>query len=182
MKKGGTFNLSKKEPSLQKIMIGVGWELKTGNPVDLDASAMMLGTNGKLPADEFFIFYNNLKSPDGAVQHTGDNRTGIGDGDDEIILANLNLIDKRVQEILIIVTIHEASVRRHNFGLLSDAYIRLVDAETKREILTYDLDASFAQYTGIEFGKLQRIDGEWHFVASGIGSAKGLEGYVNAYA
>lgn len=181
LKKGSAFNLSKKEPSLQKIMIGVGWELKSGNSVDLDASAFMLGDNGKLPANEYFVFYNNLKSPDGSVKHTGDNRTGIGDGDDEMILANLNLIDKRVQEILIVVTIHEAMVRRHSFGLLKDAYIRLVDVETKREILTYDLDDSFSKYTDVEFGKLQRIDNEWHFVASGIGGTKGLEGYVNAY-
>ncbi len=182
LKKGHSFNLSKKEPSLKKIMIGLGWELKTTSLLDLDASVFMLGGNGKLPADEFFIFYNNLKSPDGAVQHTGDNRTGAGDADDEIILANLSMIDSKVQEILIVVTIHDATARRHNFGLLNDAYIRLVDVETKREILSYDLDASFAQDTDIEFGKLQRINGDWHFVASGIGDKKGLEGYLNAYA
>jgi len=182
LKKGHSFNLSKKEPNLKKIMIGLGWELKTTSLMDLDASVFMLGGNGKLPADEFFVFYNNLKSPDGSVQHTGDNRSGAGDEDDEMILANLSMIDSKVNEILIVITIHEAIARRQNFGLLNDAYIRLVDVETKREILNYDLDASFAKDTDVEFGKLQRIDGEWHFVASGIGGTKGIEGYVEAYA
>lgn len=163
-------------------MIGLGWELKTTSLMDLDASVFMLGENGKLPADEFFVFYNNLKSPDGAVQHTGDNRTGAGDEDDEMILANLSMIDRKVSELLIVITIHEALLRRQNFGLLTDAYIRLVDMETKREILSYDLDESFAKDTDVEFGKLKKVDGEWLFIASGIGGTKGLEGYVNAYA
>lgn len=123
LKKGGRFNLTKKEPSLKKIMIGLGWELKNGNNVDLDASVFMLGANRKLPADEYFIFYNNLKSPDGAVQHTGDNRTGAGDGDDEMILANMPLIDNSISEILMTVSIHDGSSKGHNFGLLQDAYI-----------------------------------------------------------
>jgi tellurium resistance protein TerD len=182
LKKGHSFNLSKKEPSLKKIMIGLGWEQKNTSLMDLDASVFMLGGNGKLPADEFFIFYNNLKSPDGSLQHTGDNRTGAGDEDDEMILANLGMIDSKVNEILIVVTIHDAPARRHNFGLLKDAYIRLVDVETKREILSFDLDEGFATDTDVEFGKLQRVNGEWHFVASGIGGTKGIEGYVNAYA
>jgi tellurium resistance protein TerD len=182
LKKGHSFNLSKKEPSLKKIMIGLGWELRTNSLMDLDASVFMLGGNGKLPADEFFVFYNNLKSPDGSIQHTGDNRNGAGDEDDEMILANLNMIDSKVNEILIVVTIHDANARKQNFGYLQDAYIRLVDVESKREILSFDLDASFASSTDVEFGKLQRIDNEWHFVASGIGGSKGLEGYVNAYA
>ena len=118
LKKGGRFNLTKKEPSLKKIMIGLGWELKNGNNIDLDASVFMLGGNRKLPADEYFIFYNNLKSPDGAVQHTGDNRTGAGDGDDEMILANLPLIDSSVSEVLVTVSIHDGATKGHNFGLL----------------------------------------------------------------
>jgi tellurium resistance protein TerD len=182
LKKGDRFNFGKKEPALKKILIGLGWELKVGNPMDLDSSALMIGANGKLPADDFFVFYNNLKSPDGAVQHTGDNRTGIGEGDDEMILANLDLIDPRVNEILIVVSIYDAPVRRHHFGLLKDAYIRILDAETKREVLVYDLDADFSQFTDMAFGKLERVHGEWHFVAIGTGSKQGLEGYVNVYA
>jgi tellurium resistance protein TerD len=182
LKKGGVFNLSKKEPALKKIMIGLGWEMKAGNAIDLDASVFMIGQNGKLVSEEFFVFYNNLKSPDGAVQHTGDNRTGAGDEDDEMILANLPLIHPAVTDIIITVSIHEAEARKHHFGLLQSAYIRIMDVENKREVLRYDLDAEFTSSTDIEFGRLRKIDNEWNFVASGIGSNKGLQGYVDAYA
>jgi tellurium resistance protein TerD len=182
LNKGDKFNLSKKEPSLKKVMVGLGWEIKSGNTLDIDASVFMIGSNRKLPADEFFVFYNNLKSPDGAVQHTGDNRTGMGDGDDEMVLVNLPMIDNRVTELVFVVTIHEARVKMQNFGLLNDAYVRVVDVETKREILRYDLDASNANDTEVEFGKLQRIDNDWYFAALGIGSQKGLQGFVDTYA
>jgi tellurium resistance protein TerD len=182
LKKGGTFNLSKKEPVLKKIMVGLGWEMKPGVSLDLDCSVFMLGLNGKLPSDEFFVFYNNLKSPDSSIQHTGDNRTGADEGDDEMILANLPLVHPNVHEVLFIVSIHEADIRRHNFGMLKDAYIRIMDVESKREVLRYDLDAEFITNTDVEFGKLQRIDGDWNFVASGLGSNKGLQGFVDMYA
>ncbi len=182
LKKGGSFNLSKKEPALKKIMLGLGWEQKAGNQMDLDASVFMLGANGKLVAEEYLVFYNNLKSPDGSVQHTGDNRTGAGDEDDEMILANLSLINAGVNEIKIIISIHDAATRRHHFGLLQDAYIRIVDVENKREVLRYDLDAEFSGNSDVEFGKLQRIDGDWNFVASGLGANGGLQGYVDMYA
>lgn len=183
LKKGSSFNLTKKEPALKKVMIGLGWEIKPGAQMDLDASVFMLGSNGKLPADEYLIFYNNLKSPDGSVQHTGDNRSGAGDDDDEMILVNLPLVNTSINEVLVIASIHEASARRQNFGLLSDAYIRIVDVDTKREVLRYDLDAEFGNNTDVEFGKLHRgEDGDWHFTALGIGGNKGLEGYVGAFA
>lgn len=182
LKKGGSINLTKKEPTLKKIMIGLGWELNTTQTLDLDASMFMIGANGKLPADEYFIFYNNLKSPDSSVQHTGDNRTGDGEGDDEMILANLDLISADVKELIVVASIHEAETRRHKFGLLQDAYIRILDMESKREVLRYDLDAEFSDATDVEFGRLQRRDDGWYFVASGIGSTQGLEGYVNIYA
>jgi len=148
----------------------------------LDASIFMINSKGKLPQDEYFIFYNNLQSPDGAVKHTGDNRTGAGDDDDEMILANLDTISSNVAEILIIVSIHDAETRRHNFGMLTDAYIRILDVETKREILRYDLDAEYPTNTDIEFGRLRKENNEWIFVASGIGGNKGLQGYVDTYA
>ncbi len=182
LKKGNSFNLSKKEVSLKKIMVGLGWEVKSNSTLDLDVSVFMLGKNGKLPADEFFVFYNNLKSPDGAVQHTGDNRTGAGDEDDEMVLVNLPNISEAITEILFIVSIHEAAVRRQNFGNLKDAYIHIVDVETKREILRYDLDNEFGANYDVEFGKLSRIDGDWVFVASGIGDNKGLQGYIDNFA
>jgi tellurium resistance protein TerD len=181
LQKGGTLNLTKKEPSLKKVLIGLGWDFKTGYQVDLDASVFMLNTNGKLPQDDYFIFYNNLRSPEGAVQHTGDNRSGVGEDDDEMILANLSLVPNTIKDLVFVVTIHDAEARKHNFGLLSEAYIRLVDVETKREILRYDLDADFAKSTDVEFGRIQHIDGEWIFKASGIGGVAGLQGYVDKY-
>ena len=182
LKKGSTFNLTKKEPTLKKIMIGLGWEVKPGSTLDLDTSVFMINVSGKLPEDGYFVFYNNLNSPDGSVKHTGDNRTGAGDEDDEMILANLDAINSAITEILVVVSIHDAEARRHNFGLLSDAYIRIFDVDTKREILRYDLDADYPSNTDIEFGRLRRENGEWVFVATGIGGNKGLQGYVDAYA
>jgi tellurium resistance protein TerD len=183
LKKGMSFNLSKKEPSLQKAMVGLGWEIRSeGGTLDLDVSVFMLTANRKLLSDEYFVFYNNLKSPDGALQHTGDNRTGNDDDDDEIVLVNLSKIHPDIVEILFVVSIHEAETRRHHFGLLNDAYIRIVDVDSKREILRYDLDNEFGGSTDVEFGKLYRQDNEWHFTAIGNGSKKGLEGYVAIYA
>jgi tellurium resistance protein TerD len=182
LKKGNTFNLTKKEPALKKILIGLGWDVKPGNSLDLDSSVFMLNASGKLPEDGYFVFYNNLNSPDGSIKHTGDNRTGSGDEDDEMILANLDAIGANIMEILITVSIHDAEARRHNFGMLADAYIRILDVETKREILRYDLDAEYPTNTDVEFGRLRRENNEWVFVASGIGANKGLQGYVDAYA
>jgi len=181
LNKGGTVNLTKKEPALQKILIGLGWEFQQGKNIDLDASIFMLNTHGKLPTDDYFVFYNNLKSPDGSVQHTGDNRTGAGDGDDEMILANLPLIASQVEEILIIVSIYDAHARRQHFGQLTEAYIRLVDVESNREILRYELDKEFDNCTEIIFGKLYKEHTEWHFTASGVGTNIGLQIYVDKY-
>jgi tellurium resistance protein TerD len=182
LEKGGRFNLTKKEPSLEKVMIGLGWELKPSVQLDLDASVFMLGKNGKLISDEYFVFYNNLKSPDGGVQHTGDNRDGEGDGDDEFILLNMSTINQEVEEILIVVSIHDAFKRNHNFGLLDEAYIRVADVKTKREVLRYDLGTEYPSDTEVTFGKLKKVENEWIFEASGIGTKKGLEAIVNVYA
>lgn len=181
LKKGEVVNLMKKAPALKKIMIGLGWEVKNGNPLDLDASVFMLNLRGKTPNKDYFIYFNNLKSPDGSLVHTGDNRTGVGDGDDEMILANLPLINHEVEEILITVSIYEAESRRHNFGLLQEAYIRIVDMETQKELVQFDLDEEFPRYTEVEFGKLQKINNEWHFKATGLGTNIGLQGYVDRY-
>ncbi|MFN8439119.1 MAG: TerD family protein [Cytophagales bacterium] len=183
LKKGGSFNLTKEEPGLKKIMFGLGWEVKQGNSLDLDASVFLVNSSGKLPNDNYFVFYNNLKSPDGSIQHTGDNRSGFGDDDDEMILCNLDLVDASVSEILVTVSIHEAETRRHNFGLLADAYIRLYDVENKKEILRYDLDSQNSYDAGMIFGKLQRQNNEWKFYALGEGNAMGgLRGFVEKYA
>lgn len=180
--KGSTLNLTKKEPSLEKIMIGLGWDMKTSNKLDLDVSMFMIGKNGKLISDEYLVFYNNLKSPDGSAQHLGDNRTGDGDGDDEMVLVNLATINPEVTELILAVTIHDAEIRRHNFGLLKDAYIRILDVKTDRQILIYDLDEEFPTDTDVEFGRLVKQNNEWSFVASGVGGKEGLQGYVDRYA
>jgi len=180
LKKGASFNLTKNEPGLKKIMIGLGWEPASAG-LDLDASVFINGANGKLISEAHFIFYNNLKSPDGAIVHTGDNRTGVGDDDDEIIGANLDMIDSQSVEIVVVVSIHEAVARRHKFGLLNDAYIRLYDVDSKREVLRYDLDAEFGDSTEVIFGKLEKRSAEWHFVATGQGSAIGLQGIIDKY-
>ncbi len=181
LKKGASFNLTKEEPTLTKVMIGLGWEF-TSQQIDLDASVFMLGSDRKLISDEYFVFYNNLKSPDQAVQHTGDNRSGKGDDDDEIILAHLANVNPDVTEIIVVVSIHEAAKRNHSFGLLKDAYIRIYDVETKREILRYDLDAENAPHSEVEFGKIEKINNEWKFIALGNGSNGGLQGLIDIYA
>jgi len=181
LKKGGSLNLSKKEPSLKKILIGLGWDPVASQSIDLDASIFMIGRNGKLPTDEYFIFYNNLKSPDGSVQHTGDNRSGAGDGDDEMILVNLPIISLLVEEIVLVVSIHEAEARRHNFGLLQNSYIRIVDVENNREILRYQLEQEFQMCTEVEFGRLVKQDNDWSFSASGMGTRAGLQTYVDKF-
>lgn len=181
LKKGATFNLTKNEPGLSKLLIGLGWEFLPGASMDLDASVFMVGADGKIPDEKFFIFFNNLTSPDKSIQHMGDNRTGKADGDDEVILANLSLIDPTVTEIVVIVTIHEAKIRRQKFGMLQNAYIHIYDVEHERELLRYDLDAEFNANTEVEFGRLQKIDGDWRFFASGIGTNVGLEGIVDQF-
>jgi len=181
LKKGGNFNLSKNEPSLKKILIGLGWDF-LNNSLDLDASVFVLGENGKLLADEYFVFYNNLKSPDGAIEHLGDNRTGMGDDDDEMVLINLDKVSPQATQILITVSIHAAEIKNHHFGLLSHAYIRLHDVDNKRVVLEYDLDENNPSNTIMDFGKLVRENNEWKFYALGNGSNKGLQGHIDIYA
>ncbi|NLR89949.1 MULTISPECIES: TerD family protein [Flammeovirga] len=182
LSKGGKFNLSKDSSSLDKIMLGLGWDLIPGNTLDLDASVFMINNKGKIPADEFFVFFNNLKSPDQSIEHTGDNRTGKGDGDDEMILAHLSKISDVIDELIFVVTIHNSEVLRHHFGMLQNAYIRIVDIDTHREICRYDLDKkNFDKFTDMEFGRLKRVNNEWNFIASGSGSKIGLQGYVDQY-
>jgi len=181
LSKGGSINLNKQAPGMKKILIGLGWDTQ-GETLDLDASAFMIGKNGKLPADEFFVFYNNLKSPDKALIHTGDNRTGEGDGDDEVIMANLSMIDDRIEEILFLVSIHESREKKHNFGLVKNAYIRLYDVDQKTEFAKFSLDRSANNNSELLFGKLVKRNDEWHFDAIGEGTNIQLEGYVARYA
>jgi tellurium resistance protein TerD len=184
LSKGERINLSKEAPSLKKVGVGLGWDTNntdTGVDFDLDASVFMLGANGKIPSEKSFIFYNNLTSPDGAVKHTGDNLTGQGDGDDETILVELAKVDSAIHELVFVVTIHEAEKRRQNFGQVRNAFIRLYDQDTNKEVAKYELDEDFSKETAIEFGKLYKKDGQWRFQAVGQGYNSGLQGFVDTY-
>ncbi|WP_158799583.1 TerD family protein [Pedobacter sp. L105] len=167
-----------------KFTIGLGWDTNsssTGADFDLDASLFLLGDNKKLITDEHFVFYNNLVSPDGAVEHTGDNLTGDGDGDDEQVKVDLSKIDPKVAELCIVVTIHEAAARRQNFGQVRNSFIRIVDASTDQEILKYELEEDFSIETAVEFGRIYKREGKWKFEAVGVGMKGGLQDYVNKY-
>ncbi|TDO23905.1 TerD family protein [Pedobacter duraquae] len=167
-----------------KFTIGLGWDTNsssTGTAFDLDASVFMLNDQKKLIADENFVFYNNLISPDGAVEHTGDNLTGDGDGDDEQIKVDLTKADSRVQEICVVVTIHEADIRRQNFGQVRNSFVRIFDAVTNEVLLKYELEEDFSIETAVEFGRIYKREGKWKFEAVGVGMKGGLQDYLNKY-
>lgn len=167
-----------------KFTIGLGWDTNTsstGQGFDLDASVFILGENKKLVSEEHFVFYNNLKSPDNAVEHTGDNLTGDGAGDDEQIKIDLSKIDSKVSEICIVVTIHEAEQRRQNFGQVRNSFIRIFDTNSNADILKYELEEDFSIETAVEFGRVYKREGKWKFEAVGMGMKGGLEDYLNKY-
>jgi tellurium resistance protein TerD len=167
-----------------KFVIGLGWDTNsssTGTAFDLDASVFVLTDSKKLLSDENLIFYNNLVSPDGAVEHTGDNLTGDGDGDDEQIKVDLSKIDPRATEICIVVTIHDAEGRRQNFGQVRNSFIRIFDATTNTDILKYELEEDFSIETAVEFGRIYKRNNEWKFEAVGAGMKGGLQDYLNKY-
>ncbi|WP_118951876.1 TerD family protein [Taibaiella helva] len=166
-----------------KFTVGLGWDTNsssTGEGFDLDASIFILGENGKLVADDYFVFYNNKKSPDEAVIHTGDNLTGEGSGDDEQIKVDLTKINAAAKEICIVVTIHEAETRRQNFGQVRNSFIRIVD-EQNNELVKYELDEDFSIETAVEFGRIYNRSGQWKFEAVGMGMKGGLQDYLNKY-
>jgi tellurium resistance protein TerD len=167
-----------------KFTIGLGWDTNsssTGTAFDLDASVFMLSDQKKLVSDENLVFYNNLVSPDGAVEHTGDNLTGDGDGDDEQIKVDLSKADAKVNEICIVVTIHDAENRRQNFGQVRNSFIRIFDSVTNHDILKYELEEDFSIETAVEFGRIYKREGNWKFEAVGVGMKGGLQDYLNKY-
>ncbi|WP_029276953.1 TerD family protein [Pedobacter borealis] len=167
-----------------KFTIGLGWDTNsssTGSAFDLDASVFLLNDQKKLISDESFVFYNNLVSPDGSVEHTGDNLTGDGDGDDEQIKIDLTKADAKVNEICIVVTIHDADNRRQNFGQVRNSFIRIFDAVTNEVILKYELEEDFSIETAVEFGRIYKREGKWKFEAVGVGMKGGLQDYLNKY-
>jgi len=177
LKKGQKVDLTKGNPSLSKILIGLGWDTNKydgGFDFDLDAAAFLLGANGKVTADEDFVFYNNLKHKSGAVEHMGDNLTGEGEGDDEEIKVDLAKVPANIDKIDFTVTIYEADERKQTFGQVSNAYIRVVDDTTGTEIIRYDLGEDFSVETAVVVGEIYRHNGEWKFNAIGSGFSGGL--------
>jgi tellurium resistance protein TerD len=182
--KGGRVDLAKETPSLKRVGVGLGWDTNdtsTGSDYDLDVSVFMLSENGKVPTNEHFIFYNNLKSPDGSVKHTGDNLTGDGEGDDETIFVDLRRVPDNIQELLFVATIYEAKKRGQNFGQIRNSYIRIFDRDTEQEIAKYELEEDFSIEIALEFGRLYKKNGSWKFQAVGTGQNSGLESFVNKY-
>ena len=184
LSQGQKVDLTKKNPGLKNIMVGLGWDVNafdSGADFDLDAAAFLLGSNGKCPTEKEFIFYGNLEHTSGAVKHMGDNLTGEGDGDDEQIEVSLAGIPTNVEKVAFTVTIYDAEPRRQNFGQVSNSYIRIVDADTNTELIRYDLGEDFSIETAVVVGELYRHNGEWKFNAIGSGFQGGLAALCGHY-
>ena len=170
--------------NIPSFKVGLGWdsnESATGEAFDVDASVLLLGSDGKLISDNHFVFFNNLSSPDGAVVHSGDNLTGAGDGDDEVINVDLSKISNDITEITFVVTIHKAADRRQNFGQIRNSFIRVVNQLTNEETVKYELDEDFSIETAVEFGRIYKRNDEWKFEAVGNGLKGGLQDFLTKY-
>jgi len=183
LSKGGNVSLSKTDPSLKNVIVGLGWDARPteGADFDLDASAFMVKEDGKVRSDSDFIFYNQTKSTCGSVEHTGDNRTGAGDGDDEAVVVLLDKVPADVQRVVFCVTIHDADMRKQNFGQVNHAYVRVVNKDSNNEVARYDLSEDASIETAMIFGEIYRHSGEWKFKAVGQGYAGGLAALAKQY-
>ena len=183
LSKGGNLSLSKEAPSLTKLVVGLGWDTRStdGKDFDLDASVFLLNENGKIRSEGDFVFYNQLRSANGSVEHTGDNRTGAGDGDDEQIKIDLARVPADVQKVSIACTIDQADARQQNFGQVGNAFVRLVNEANNQEIVRYDLGEDFSTETAVIFGEVYRHNNEWKFRAVGQGYAGGLASVCAGY-
>ncbi|HEY5835921.1 TerD family protein [Streptomyces sp.] len=183
LSKGGNVSLTKEAPNLTAVVVGLGWDARTttGTDFDLDASALLTNDQGKVLSDQHFVFFNNLRSPDGSVEHTGDNLTGEGEGDDEAINVNLAGVPVDVAKIVFPVSIYEAESRQQSFGQVRNAYIRVLNAADQRELARYDLTEDASTETAMVFGELYRHGAEWKFRAIGQGYASGLRGIAQDF-
>ncbi len=183
LSKGGNVSLSKTDPSVEKIQIGLGWEARSTNGADfdLDASLFMVQGNGKVRGDHDFIFYNQLSSTCGAVQHTGDNRTGAGEGDDESLQITLSKVPAEIQRLVVAVTIHDAAARGQNFGMVREAFVRVVNSVSGVEIVRFDLSEDYSTETALIFAEIYQHNGEWKFKAVGQGYSGGLAALAIQY-
>lgn len=183
LSKGGNVSLTKAAPGLTSVVVGLGWDLRTttGADFDLDASALLLDAGGKVPTDQHFVFFNNLKSPDGSVEHLGDNLTGEGEGDDEQVKVDLSTVPADVDKIVFPVSIYDAESRGQSFGQVRNAFIRVVNGDGSGEIARYDLSEDASTETAMVFGELYRNGTEWKFRAVGQGYASGLAGIARDF-
>ena len=186
LSKGQRISLEKVAPGLKEAFIGLGWDTNitdTGDDFDIDASVFLLNSSEKLISDSHFIFYNNLSSPDPnkSVEHLGDNRTGAGEGDDEVIKVNLQQVPSDVSKIVMVVTIHEAEQRQQNFGQVQNAFVRVVNPKNQEEVVRYDLTEDFSIETALIMAELYRKDGEWRVNAVGAGYQGGLQALLDRY-
>lgn len=183
LEKGGNVNLDKVAPGLKKIVVGLGWDVNVleGDSFDLDASMFILGANDKVRNESDFIFYNNKDSADGSIHHHGDNLTGDGDGDDEVIDVNLEQLPIEVQKIAVVVSIHKAEERHQNFGQVNHAFMRIVNGDDNVEISRYDLTEDASTATSMIFGEIYRHDGNWKFRAVGSTKTGGLKAIAEGY-
>lgn len=182
--KGQKVDLTKGNPGLTKINAGLGWDVNafdSGTAFDLDAEVFLLGENGKVTSDADFIFYSNPTHPSGSVEHTGDNRDGAGEGDDETVRIDLSAVPASITKIVFTVTIYEAAARNQNFGQVQNAFIRIYDPNTSEELLRYDLTEDFSIETALVIGEIYRHNGEWKFNAVGAGYQGGLEALCRSY-
>ena len=182
--KGQKVDLTKGNPGLSKLLIGLGWDVNrfdSGSAFDLDAAAFLLDSNGKVTSDSDFVFYNNLTHSSGSVQHLGDNLTGAGEGDDEEIKVDLSRVPSNINRIAFTVTIHEAESRHQNFGQVSNSFIRVVDELKNQELIRYDLGEDFSIETAVVVGELYRQGTEWKFNAMGSGFKGGLRALCNNF-
>jgi tellurium resistance protein TerD len=183
LSKGGNVSLTKQAPGMTEVLVGLGWDARTttGDEFDLDASAIMLKEDGKALSDGHFVFFNNTSSPDGSVQHTGDNLTGEGEGDDEAINVDLRAVPAEVVKIVFPVTIYDGEARRQGFGQVRNAFIRIVDRTGGAEVARYDLTEDASTETAMLFGELYRNGEEWKFRAVGQGYSAGLVGIARDF-
>ncbi len=183
LSKGGNVSLTKAAPNLTAIGVGLGWDVRStaGQDFDLDASALALGENHKVLGDDYFVFFNNLTSPDGSIQHQGDNLTGEGEGDDEVINVDLRQVPSQIVSVVFAVSIYEAENRRQSFGQVRNAYIRVVDLSSDVELARYDLTEDASVETAMVFGEVYKHNQEWKFRAIGQGYASGLGGIARDF-
>ncbi len=184
LSKGQKVDLTKGNAGLNKIIVGLGWDINkydSGSAFDLDATVFLLGGNGKVTCDQDFVYYGNLKHPSGSVEHSGDNQTGEGEGDDEQIKVDLNAVPDSIEKIDFTVIIYDAETRKQNFGQVNNAFIRIVDASSNEEMIRYDLGEDFSTETAVTVGELYRHNGEWKFNAIGSGFSGGLKAFCQNY-